>query len=136
MNQFVYMNQSGLKLNPKQKRFCEEYIIDLNGAQAAIRAGYSKKTAKTIANQLLTKLDLQSYVAELMAKRSKKTEITAENVLQGIAGIAFSEKVKVGDNLKGLEMLGRHLILFTDKTEHSTGDKPLRIIWEDVNAKS
>lgn len=78
------------KLNPKQKAFAEEYIVDLNGTQAAIRAGYSKKTANEQASQLLAKLNVQEYVQELMAARSQRTEITADRVLQELAKLAFS----------------------------------------------
>ena len=51
-----------MKLTSKQQRFCDEYLVDLNATQAAIRAGYSKKTAKQIAQQNLTKLDIQEYI--------------------------------------------------------------------------
>lgn len=78
------------KLNPKQKAFCEEYLIDLNGTQSAVRAGYSKKTANEQASQLLAKLNIQEYVQELMDARSKRTEITADAVLQELAKMGFS----------------------------------------------
>lgn len=52
-------------LNDKQKKFCNEYLIDLNATQAAIRAGYSEKTARSIANENLTKPDIQKYIQEL-----------------------------------------------------------------------
>lgn len=77
-------------LNAKQTRFCEEYIIDLNGTQAAIRAGYSKKTANRIASELLTKPDIKARIEELKAERSKRTGITADRVLQELALIGFS----------------------------------------------
>ena len=56
------------KLTAKQQRFCDEYLIDLNATQAAIRAGYSKKTAKQIGQQNLTKLDLKEYIGWLKRK--------------------------------------------------------------------
>ena len=68
-------------LTPKQKRFCEEYIIDLNATQAAIRAGYSKKTAKEIGYENLTKLHVQDYIKELNSERQERTRITADQVL-------------------------------------------------------
>ena len=80
-----------VELTPKQKRFCEEYIIDLNGSQSAIRAGYSQATSRSIANELLTKLDIQEYIQELMQERSKRTEITADKVLNELAHIAFDD---------------------------------------------
>ena len=69
------------KLNAKQVRFCEEYLIDLNATQAAIRSGYSEKTAKEIGCENLTKPNIASYIAELKAERSAETKIDAAWVL-------------------------------------------------------
>lgn len=80
-----------MPLNKKQQIFCNEYIIDLNGAQAAKRAGYSVKTARTIANELLTKPDIKARIDELIAERAKKAELKAEDVLNEIRNIAFSD---------------------------------------------
>lgn len=82
------------RLTEKQKRFCEEYLIDLNATQAAIRAGYSEKTARTIAAQHLAKLNIQAYISELQKQQSKRTEITADRVLEELAAIAFSDRSK------------------------------------------
>jgi len=71
-----------MSLTPKQKRFCEEYLVDLNGTQAAIRAGYSKKTAKEIASENFSKPNIQEYLAERMRERGEKLDITAEKVLK------------------------------------------------------
>lgn len=71
-------------LNDKQKQFCEEYIIDLNGTQAAIRAGYSKKTARAIANELLTKLDIQEYIQKLKNKRSNRVKYSQDELMRDI----------------------------------------------------
>lgn len=71
-------------LNEKQKQFCEEYIIDFNGTQAAIRAGYSKKTANRIASENLSKLDIQEYIKELVDNRNKRTQITQDEVVADI----------------------------------------------------
>ena len=77
--------------NAKQERFCQEYLIDLNGAKAAERSGYSKKTARTQANQLLTKLDISRRVAELKEIRSERTVITQDMVLKELWIIARSD---------------------------------------------
>ena len=69
------------KLNAKQIRFCEEYLIDLNATQAAIRADYSEKTAKQIGSENLSKPDIAEYIAELKSKRSAETKIDAAWVL-------------------------------------------------------
>lgn len=79
------------KLTPKQEHFCEEYLIDLNATQAAIRAGYSEKTANRIASELLSKLDIQEKITELKAERSKRTEITQDRVVKELAAMAFAK---------------------------------------------
>jgi phage terminase small subunit len=80
-----------VKLNPKQKRFVEEYLIDLNATQAAIRAGYSNKTAQEQSSRLLSNVMVQAGIQEAMKERSKRTEITADRVLQELAHIAFDD---------------------------------------------
>ena len=71
-------------LNEKQKQFCEEYIIDLNGTQAAIRAGYSAKTANEQAAQLLAKLSIQEYICELKNKRSERVKYSQDELMHDI----------------------------------------------------
>ena len=71
-------------LNEKQKQFCEEYIIDLNGTQAAIRAGYSAKTANEQAAQLLAKLSVQEYICELKNKRSERVKYSQDELMRDI----------------------------------------------------
>jgi phage terminase small subunit len=77
------------KLTERQKRFAEEYIIDLNGTKAAERAGFSIKTANEQAVRLLANVSVRKQIEELQAARSKRTEITADRVLQELARIAF-----------------------------------------------
>lgn len=71
-------------LNDKQKQFCNEYLIDFNGTQAAIRAGYSEKTANRIASENLSKLDIQAYLKELIENRNERTKITQDEVIRDI----------------------------------------------------
>lgn len=73
----------------KQKRFIEEYLIDLNAAQAAIRAGYSPDTARQIGNENLTKPDIRARIDQEMAKRSRRTGINQDRVIRELARIAF-----------------------------------------------
>ena len=77
------------KLTAKQERFIEEYLIDLNATQAAIRAGYSPHSAKDIGNENLTKPHLRARIDEALAERSKRTGINADRVLRELARIAF-----------------------------------------------
>lgn len=97
------------QLHGKQKRFCEEYMIDLNATQAAIRAGYSKKTAYSIGHENLKKNHIKTHISNSMKARSLRTEVTADRVLQELAKIAFAEGEKSENKLKALEMLARYL---------------------------
>lgn len=80
-----------MALTAKQERFVEEYMVDLNATQAAIRAGYSKDTARAIACENLTKPHIESAVAEAMKKLSDRTGISQERVLAELAKIGFSD---------------------------------------------
>lgn len=80
-----------MSLNDKQKRFCQEYIIDLNATQAAIRAGYSEHTAKSQGQRLLTHVDVQAQIAKAKAKREQRTEVTQDRVIAELAKIGFSD---------------------------------------------
>ena len=77
------------KLTAKQKRFRDEYLIDLNATQAAIRAGYSSKTANEQGARLLANVSVQEAIAKATAERSKRTGISQDRVIQELARIAF-----------------------------------------------
>lgn len=130
------------KLTAKQQRFCDEYLIDLNATQAAIRAGYSKKTAKQIGQQNLTKLDLKEYIEKRMAEKeaalvadqdevlkyltsvlrgeSQSEEIVVEGIGDGCSEARTMQKApSEKDRLKAAELLGKRYALFTDKVEQA-----------------
>lgn len=144
-------------MTKKQKRFVEEYLVDLNATQAAIRAGYSPQTARDIGCENLTKPNIQNAIATAMAERSRRTGINQDRVIQEIAKLAFlnpidvidmdeatikgeanrddtaciasvkmkvipgedgnitEREIKTYDKLKALELLGKHLGMFSDK---------------------
>ena len=77
-------------MTPKQVRFTEEYLVDLNGTKAAIRAGFSKKTARQQGQRLLTNVDIQEAIAVGMEERSKRTEVTADRVVTELAKLGFA----------------------------------------------
>jgi phage terminase small subunit len=85
------------ELTPKQKRFCQEYIIDFNGTQAAIRAGYSKKTAKELASQLLTKLNIQTEIQGLANIITDKALVTTEEIVREYKKLAFTDSADLFD---------------------------------------
>lgn len=84
-------------MTKKQKRFVEEYLIDLNATQAAIRAGYSPHTAKDIGCENLAKPNIAAAVSQAMAERSRRTGINQDRVLQELARIGFAKITDVID---------------------------------------
>ena len=125
-------------LTPKQQRFVEEYLIDLNATQAAIRAGYSEKTAKEIGSENLTKPNIAKAIAEAQEKLSNKAQVTVEMVVQGLLNEAkdLSEGSTQSARVSAWAHLGKHLGMFKDKVEH-TGkdggpiDLSLKVVFEN-----
>ncbi|KOP29491.1 terminase [Exiguobacterium sp. BMC-KP] len=123
-------------MTPKQQRFCDEYLIDLNATQAAIRAGYSEKTAAVIGVQNLTKLNIRSYIDERMKSKTTALIASQDEVLEYLTGvlrgeekgtvlvgqgqgfqIVSKETPTVSERTKAAELLGKRYRLFTDVTE-------------------
>lgn len=86
-----------MALTKKQRLFVEEYLIDLNATQAAIRAGYSTDTAKVIGCENLTKPNIRTHIDKAMAERSKRTGVNADRVIMELAKIAFVNAANVID---------------------------------------
>lgn len=147
-------------MSPKRIAFAREYLIDLNATQAAIRSGYSEATAYSQGQRLLKHVEVAAAIQSAMNDRAERTEITADYVLQSIVstmerckqvepvfdrkGDAVMVETPDGDEaqaftfnaagvLKGAELLGKHLKLFTDKVEH-TGKDGAAIQIEQVQA--
>ena len=79
-----------MSLTPKQERFCQEYLIDVNATQAAIRAGYSKRRADQSGYQVLRKIEVQATIKRLIHERARRTDIKADSVLQELKRVAFA----------------------------------------------
>jgi phage terminase small subunit len=120
------------ELTPRQRRFVDEYMVDLNATQAAIRAGYSKRTAAKIASQLLDKTGVAAAIEERKAALAKKTDTDAAWVIKNLKRNhrrAMRARVKDGGAVanKALELIGRHIGMFTDKVLHgSDPENPLK----------
>lgn len=120
---------SDKQLTAKQQRFVQEYLIDLNATQAAIRAGYSEKTAYSIGEENLKKPDIAEVIKKAIDKRAEKAELTAEKVLNDIESIkqhAMTTSYDVQGNammnnyaaaLKACELQAKHLGMFIEKQE-------------------
>lgn len=157
------------KLTAKQEAFINEYLIDLNATQAAIRAGYSPATAKDIGCQNLAKLNIRARIDQALAERAARTGVNQDRVIRELARIAFvnatdvinftdatinqnakeddtaaiasvkvktiptedgegvEREIKLADKLKALELLGKHLGMFTDNIKLS-GDMGVTIV--------
>ena len=86
------------KLNEKQQRFVDEYLIDLNATQAAIRTGYSAKTADVQGSRLLANVKVQQAISVAMAERSKRTGVNQDRVVLELAKMAFVKMTDVVDS--------------------------------------
>lgn len=138
-----------MKMTAKQQRFCDEYLIDLNATQAAIRAGYSKKTAYSIGVENLKKPELKKYIADRMAEKDAELIADQDEVLKYLTSVmrgeSQSEVVVVEgsgfgnseartmqkapdekERLKAAELLGKRYGLYTDKI-NETVDMELNI---------
>jgi len=103
-------------LTQKQKRFCDEYVIDLNAKQAAIRAGYSEKGAKENASRMLTYANVKEEVKKLQSEVGIRNEITADFVLNGIKDIALDGEQET-NRLRAFEMLGKYAGIYEKDNE-------------------
>ena len=114
-------------LTPKQQRFVEEYLIDLNATQAAIRAGYSEKTAKEIGSENLTKPNIAKAIEEAQESLSNKTQLTVDMIVNGLLKEAqdYAEGSTQSARVSAWAHLGKHLGMFKDKLEHDISD-PLK----------
>lgn len=88
------------ELRDKRERFCREYLVDLNATQAAIRSGYSPKTARSQGQRLLTNADVQARIEELNYDRAKRTGINADRVIEQIGAMAFGDLRSVFDGTR------------------------------------
>lgn len=118
-----------MALNAKQNRFVEEYLVDLNATKAAIRAGYSERTAEVIGYENLRKPQIQEAIQAAIEKRSERTETTQDKVVAELGKVAFAEAhdytdadLKYGNKLKALELLGKHLGMFEKRDGYDVED--------------
>lgn len=135
-----------MRMTEKQKRFCDFYIETGNAKKAAIRAGYSEKTAKQIGQENLTKPDLRAYIDERLAELKNERTADAQEVLEYLTAVMrgeYKEATLIGvgegaqavvdidvgakDRLKAAELLGKRHALFTDKVDLQTGDIVIKV---------
>ena len=122
----VNRSNNEIKLTSKQATFINEYLVDLNATQAAIRAGYSKRTAGQIGDENLRKPQIAKAIQESMSQRAERTEISSELVVRGILQVirrceGSGEAFDATQALRGYELLGKHLGVFGSRAEGTTG---------------
>ncbi len=103
-------------LTPKQERFCHEYMVDLNATQAAIRAGYSEKTAQEQGSRLLSKVIVKTRISELQAEVAARTDVTIDDVI-GMLRESYRDAKAAnqhGPAVRAVELLGKRHGMFTD----------------------
>jgi len=126
LNPDTAVRKSDTPLNPRQERFCQEYLKDLCATQAAIRAGYSERSANRIATRVLSLVHIRARIAKLKAARTERTEITIDRVITELAkvGLANPEEFSgtwpgirfdMRDKVRALELLGKHVGAFPEK---------------------
>ncbi len=110
----------------KQKRFIKEYLIDLNATQAAIRAGYSKKTAQEQSSRLLSNVMIQAAIQVAKKARAKKTGCTAEFVIKGLMKEATSKEkdASATSRVSALNSLGKHTGIFEKDNKQKANEIP------------
>ena len=113
-----------IEITKKQKSFADEYLKDYNGKQAAIRAGYSEKSAETQASRMLSYAKVAEYLGKRQIEKEKKIGITIEAIIEELREVGFGvvdgEKLKMNDKIKALELLGKHLGMFSENKDKET----------------
>ncbi len=108
-------------LSAKQDRFCREYLVDLNATQASIRAGYSEKTARVQACQLLTKPNVQARIAELQEATAERLDMTADRVMADLEKLCWAavDAGQYGPAIRAKQLQGPRLGLFITRLQVS-----------------
>lgn len=125
------------RLRPKQERFVAEYLVDLNATQAAIRAGYSEKTAGATGHENLKKPEIAKAIEEAKKKAQERIDYTADDWRRDVMRLAEkSEQAADASNaLKARDMLGKSLGIYSEKRDLTSSDgsmKPTTIIFNGV----
>ena len=123
-----------MALTPKQERFVQEYLVDLNATAAAKRAGYSGKRASELGYQLRQKTTVQAAIQKAIQARSRRTEVTQDYVIGKLREIADKDASDAQDSdlrysskLRALELLGKHVGAF-ERKEEPQGDGEVTIV--------
>lgn len=106
-----------MKLNARQKAFCEFYVASGNATESAVKAGYSKRTARSIGQRLLTNVDIQNYIEELNKKVKDNRIADIKEVKEFWTEVLRNKNQKIQDRLKASEYIAKTNGAFLDKVE-------------------
>lgn len=125
------------KLTYKQRRFCEEYVIDWNATRAATAAGYSKNTAYSIGQENLKKPEIANYIEEIQKDIAKLAGVSALKNIKALSEIAFSKdkKIRPTDRIKALEVINK-MMGFNAPEKHETTNTHLFSDWTEEQLKA
>lgn len=115
-------------LTDKQERFCQEYVVDLNSAAAARRAGYSERSARITGHRLLTKDDIRRRISELQVGQSKRTQVDADFVVERLRAIADQWQKNPSAACRAIELLGRCLGVFERDNRQQAAVIPIQVV--------
>ena len=113
-----------LKLNARQKSFCEFYVASGNATESAIKARYSEKTARSIGQRLLTNVDIKKYIKELQEKAKESRILTAREKREWLSEVIKNGNEKLQDRLKALDILNKMDGDYVEKVQLSGEVKP------------
>lgn len=126
-------------MNVRQQKFCDYYLQSGNATEAAIKAGYSKKTAYSIGQRLLKNVEIEKYLSEHQQKAHNSRIATAEEVLEFLSGTMRNEEIGRKERLKAAELLGKRYALFEDRRDkdetEENGGKTVEFIFTDTSMK-
>lgn len=123
-------------MTPKQQAFCDYYIASGNATEAAIKAGYSEKTARFVGSENLTKPYIKSYIDEHMQKAHTSRIATAEEILEYLSSVVRNTAEQTRERTKAAELLGKRYALFDgERQESKSGGVSLNIQIEDCGVK-
>ena len=122
-------------LTPKQERFAQEYLVDLNGKQAAIRAGYSPRSAEVTASRLLRHDKVGASLRRLQAQTQERLEITRDTVLEGLYREATDEGSNGTARVQAWAHIGKILGVYVEKTEHGGAIRHLHSAVADLTTE-
>ncbi len=135
---YSFFMLEGLPMTAKQKRFCNEYLIDCNATQAAIRAGYSAKTAYSVGQRMLKNVEVKKYIDEQFEKLKNDNIADTQEIMEYLTSVMRGEQkeqvplmyydkqileeksASIKERLKAAELLGKRYSLFTEKMELET----------------